>query len=157
MPRCGSKGQRAERQIERWAERHGVDVARRLAAAGDLADAVAKEVTPENAADTYAKSSRVWERFCAAAELRRSLPLISCGDLSLPHLTDRQQSAIGQPRRAGSTGRFLLGGEGREEAAIDEPVQAYRGAEGGDELAVDGSFLSVPLHLHVGIRSESNE
>ncbi|EST17914.1 hypothetical protein [Streptomyces roseochromogenus] len=61
----------AERQalIERWAERHGVDAARRLAEAEDLADAVAAEITPENTVDTYAKSWRVWERFCAATEL----------------------------------------------------------------------------------------
>ncbi|MFD4833309.1 hypothetical protein ACFWPV_26155 [Streptomyces uncialis] len=61
----------AERQalIERWAERHGVDAARRLADAEDLADAVAKEITPENTTDTYAKSWRVWQRFCAAARL----------------------------------------------------------------------------------------
>ncbi|WP_381789556.1 hypothetical protein [Streptomyces niveus] len=41
-------GPAAERQslIERWAEPHGVDAARRLAEAKDLADAVAKEVTP---------------------------------------------------------------------------------------------------------------
>jgi hypothetical protein len=37
----------AERRalVERWAERHGVDAARRLAEAEDLADAVAKEIT----------------------------------------------------------------------------------------------------------------
>ncbi|MFD4178202.1 site-specific integrase [Streptomyces anulatus] len=61
----------AERQalIERWAERHGVDAARRLAEAEDLADAVAAEITPENTTDTYAKSWRVWQRFCADARL----------------------------------------------------------------------------------------
>ncbi|MFI7020153.1 integrase [Streptomyces sp. NPDC050164] len=61
----------AERQalIERWAERHGVDAARRLAEAEDLADAVEKEITPDNTVDTYAKSWRVWTRFCAAARL----------------------------------------------------------------------------------------
>ncbi|MET9405792.1 integrase [Streptomyces sp. NPDC002935] len=55
--------------ITRWAERHGVDAARRLAEAEDLADAVAKEITPENTADTYAKSWRVWTRFCVFARL----------------------------------------------------------------------------------------
>lgn len=47
----------AERQalIERWAERHGVDAARRLAEAEDLADAVAAEITPDNTIDTYKK------------------------------------------------------------------------------------------------------
>lgn len=61
----------SERQelIERWAERHGVDAARRLAEAEDLADAVAAEITPDNTTDTYSKSWRVWERFCAATEL----------------------------------------------------------------------------------------
>ncbi|MGW9241301.1 integrase [[Kitasatospora] papulosa] len=61
----------AERQalIERWAERHGVDAAARLAEAEDLADAVAKEITPDNTADTYAKSWRVWTRFCTATGL----------------------------------------------------------------------------------------
>ncbi|OKJ52761.1 integrase [Streptomyces sp. CB02261] len=53
----------------RWAERHGVDAARRLAEAEDLADAVAAEITPDNTVDTYGKSWRVWERFCAAASL----------------------------------------------------------------------------------------
>ncbi|WP_432158190.1 integrase [Streptomyces sp. bgisy153] len=61
----------AERQalIERWAERHGVDAARRLAEAEDLADAVQKEITPDNTVDTYNKSWRVWQRFCADARL----------------------------------------------------------------------------------------
>lgn len=55
--------------VERWAERHGVDAARRLAEAEDLADAVAAEITPDNTLDTYAKSWRVWNRFCAATGL----------------------------------------------------------------------------------------
>ncbi|MEV5598948.1 integrase [Streptomyces sp. NPDC052496] len=61
----------AERQelIERWAERHGIDAARRLAEAEDLADAVAAEITPDNTVDTYTKSWRVWTRFCAVTEL----------------------------------------------------------------------------------------
>ncbi|MFI2209630.1 integrase [Streptomyces sp. NPDC020141] len=61
----------AERQalIERWAERHGVDAARRLAEAEDLADAVAAEITPDNTVDTYDKSWRVWTRFCTVARL----------------------------------------------------------------------------------------
>ncbi|MFC8236984.1 hypothetical protein [Streptomyces sp. NPDC056663] len=60
-----------ERQllVERWAQRHGIDAARRLAEAEDLADAVAAEITPDNTLDTYAKSWRVWERFCAATRL----------------------------------------------------------------------------------------
>ncbi|MCQ8772066.1 integrase [Streptomyces telluris] len=60
-----------ERQalIERWVERHGIDAARRLAEAEDLADAVAAEVTPDNTFDTYAKSWRVWTRFCATTGL----------------------------------------------------------------------------------------
>ncbi|MFD7676154.1 site-specific integrase [Streptomyces anulatus] len=61
----------AERQalIQRWAERHGVDAARRLAEAEDLADAVAAEITPDNTTDTYDKSWRVWARFCATTKL----------------------------------------------------------------------------------------
>ncbi|MFC8956159.1 integrase [Streptomyces sp. NPDC057101] len=55
--------------VERWAERHGIDAARRLAEAEDLADAVAAEITPDNTTDTYGKSWRVWQRFCAAASL----------------------------------------------------------------------------------------
>ncbi|MGP3927221.1 hypothetical protein [Streptomyces sp. 8N616] len=55
--------------VLRWAERHGVDAARHLAEAEDLADAVAKEITPDNTVDTYAKSWRGWERFCAATGL----------------------------------------------------------------------------------------
>ncbi|WP_406083390.1 integrase [Streptomyces virginiae] len=60
-----------ERQalIERWAQRHGIDAARRLAEAEDLADAVAAEITPDNTVDTYAKSWRVWTRFCTHASL----------------------------------------------------------------------------------------
>ncbi|MFF4866797.1 integrase [Streptomyces sp. NPDC001231] len=62
---------RTERQnlIERWAARHGVDAARRLAEAEDLADAVAAEITPDNTVDTYAKSWRVWTRFCNSTGL----------------------------------------------------------------------------------------
>ncbi|MFF9221483.1 site-specific integrase [Streptomyces viridosporus] len=61
----------AERQalLEQWAARHGVDAARRLAEAEDLADAVAKEIIPGTTLDTYAKSWRVWSRFCAATGL----------------------------------------------------------------------------------------
>lgn len=55
--------------VERWAARHGIDAALRLAAAEDLADAVAREITPENTTDTYIKSWRVWERFCSAQSL----------------------------------------------------------------------------------------
>ncbi|WP_329166939.1 integrase (plasmid) [Streptomyces sp. NBC_01717] len=60
-----------ERQVlvERWAQRHGIDAAQRLAESEDLADAVAAELTPDNTLDTYAKSWRVWERFCAATGL----------------------------------------------------------------------------------------
>ncbi|WP_244204182.1 tyrosine-type recombinase/integrase [Streptomyces africanus] len=49
--------------IQKWAERHGIDTAHRLAQAEDLADAVAREITPENTEDTYTKAWRVWERF----------------------------------------------------------------------------------------------
>ncbi|MEW1754176.1 integrase [Streptomyces angustmyceticus] len=55
--------------LQRWAARHGVDVAHRLAEAEDLADAVDQALTPENTVDTYKKSWRVWERFCAATGL----------------------------------------------------------------------------------------
>ncbi|MBZ9593521.1 integrase [Streptomyces erythrochromogenes] len=55
--------------IEQWARRHGVDAARRLAEAEDLADAIAAAIVPDNTLDTYAKSWRVWTRFCATAGL----------------------------------------------------------------------------------------
>ncbi|MFH8797660.1 integrase [Streptomyces sp. NPDC017941] len=55
--------------LERWAQRHGVDTAQRLAEAEDLADAVARKITPENTRDTYDKSWRVWERFTTAQGL----------------------------------------------------------------------------------------
>lgn len=51
----------------RWARRHGVDTAGRLAAAEDFADAVENALVPENTEDTYTKGWRVWQRFCAAA------------------------------------------------------------------------------------------
>lgn len=60
--------QRAE-LIHRWAERHGVETAERLAAAEDFADAVAQQLAPENTIDTYRKSWRVWERFCTTQNL----------------------------------------------------------------------------------------
>lgn len=50
--------------IQKWAARHGIDTAQRLAQAEDLADAIAEAITPENTTDTYTKSWRVWERFC---------------------------------------------------------------------------------------------
>lgn len=49
--------------IQKWAARHGIDTAQRLAQAEDLADAVAREITPDNTVDTYAKAWKVWERF----------------------------------------------------------------------------------------------
>jgi len=55
--------------VEQWAARHGVEAAARLAQAEDLADAVAAEIRPANTEDTYTKSWRVWERFCAATGL----------------------------------------------------------------------------------------
>lgn len=48
-----------------WAQRHGIEAADRLAAAENFADAVQAEITPPNTIDTYDKSWRVWERFCA--------------------------------------------------------------------------------------------
>ncbi|MFH8993235.1 hypothetical protein [Streptomyces sp. NPDC017940] len=44
--------------IEQWTEGHGVDAVRRLAEAGDLAEAVVREITPDNTTGTYAKSRR---------------------------------------------------------------------------------------------------
>ncbi|MDP9616437.1 integrase [Streptomyces demainii] len=58
-----------EALVLRWAQRHGIDAARRLAEAEDLADAVAREITPANTRGTYAKSWRVWERFTASQRL----------------------------------------------------------------------------------------
>ncbi|MDH6229392.1 tyrosine-type recombinase/integrase [Streptomyces sp. MJP52] len=67
-PAGGSGDPRAD-LVGRWAARHGIEAARRLAAAEDLADAVAAEIVPANTRDTYAKAWRVWERFCAATGL----------------------------------------------------------------------------------------
>jgi hypothetical protein len=67
-PDSGSGDPRAD-LVGRWAERHGTEAARRLAAAEDLADAVAAEIVPANTRDTYAKAWRVWERFTAATAL----------------------------------------------------------------------------------------
>jgi integrase len=96
----------AERQalIKRWAERHGVDAARRLAEAEDLADAVEAEITPDNTLDTYDKSWRVWERFCAAA----GLPLLESSRGSLVAfvtwmLREGQQSGRGYAPTSSST------------------------------------------------------
>ncbi|MFI1585550.1 integrase [Embleya sp. NPDC020630] len=55
--------------VTRWAERHGVDVAHRLAQAEDLADAVAEAIVPKNTTDTYDKAWRTWERFTTAQGL----------------------------------------------------------------------------------------
>ncbi|MFF6888707.1 integrase [Streptomyces sp. NPDC012421] len=64
-----SAGAEREALFERWAERHGVVAALRLAEAEDLADAVAAAITPDNTTDTYDKSWRVWQRFCTAERL----------------------------------------------------------------------------------------
>lgn len=58
--------------IQKWAARHGIDTAQRLADAEDLADAVAREITPANTTDTYSKAWRVWTRFTTT----QSLPLL---------------------------------------------------------------------------------
>ncbi|MFJ1810888.1 MULTISPECIES: integrase [unclassified Streptomyces] len=52
--------------VVQWAQRHGVEVAQRLADAEDFADEVQRRLRPANTTDTYAKAWRVWERFCAA-------------------------------------------------------------------------------------------
>lgn len=49
----------------RWAQRHGLAAAGRLADAEDFADAVSAALVPENTTDTYDKGWRVWQRFCA--------------------------------------------------------------------------------------------
>jgi integrase len=51
--------------VQRWAQRHGVAHANRLAEAEDFADAVAEAIVPPNTLDTYDKGWRVWQRFCA--------------------------------------------------------------------------------------------
>lgn len=55
--------------IQKWADRHGIDTAHRLAQAEDLADAVARAITPENTTDTYAKAWKIWERFTTTQRL----------------------------------------------------------------------------------------
>jgi integrase len=57
--------------IQKWAARHGIDTAHRLAQAEDLADHVAREITPANTTDTYTKAWRVWERFTTTQQLPR--------------------------------------------------------------------------------------
>ncbi|MGA5606171.1 hypothetical protein ACPCUF_35035, partial [Streptomyces griseoincarnatus] len=54
--------------VVQWAQRHGVEVAQRLADAEDFADEVQRRLTPANTMDTYAKAWRVWTRFCADQE-----------------------------------------------------------------------------------------
>lgn len=54
--------------VVQWAQRHGVEVAQRLADAENFADEVQRRLTPANTTDTYAKAWRVWTRFCAAQE-----------------------------------------------------------------------------------------
>lgn len=55
-------GRRAD-LVDQWAEKHGSAAADRLAAAEDLADAVAQEITPPNTVETYTKGWRVWLRY----------------------------------------------------------------------------------------------
>ncbi|MGZ3113516.1 sigma factor-like helix-turn-helix DNA-binding protein [Streptomyces sp. H62] len=54
-----------DRIVVQWAQRHGVEVAQRLADAEDFADEVRRRLRPANTTDTYAKAWRVWTRFCA--------------------------------------------------------------------------------------------
>lgn len=65
--------------IQKWADRHDIDTAHRLAEAEDLADAVARAITPENTEDTYTKAWRVWERFTTT----QHLPLLEASRGSL--------------------------------------------------------------------------
>lgn len=69
MPALAPADDERSALVARWAARHGVETAARLAQAEDLADAVAAEIRPENTEDTYAKSWRVWERFCTTQGL----------------------------------------------------------------------------------------
>lgn len=55
-------------QFAQWAERHGVEVAQRLADAEEFADEVQRRLIPANTTDTYAKAWKVWTRFCADQE-----------------------------------------------------------------------------------------
>ncbi|MGC9441954.1 integrase [Streptomyces sp. WG5] len=54
--------------VAQWAQRHGVEVAQRLANAEDFADEVRRRLRPANTTDTYAKAWKVWTRFCGAQE-----------------------------------------------------------------------------------------
>ncbi|CAL9673396.1 integrase [Streptomyces sp. enrichment culture] len=65
---AGSTPVPAERSplVVQWAQRHGVEVARRLADAEDFADQVQRRLRSANTTDTYAKAWKVWTRFCAA-------------------------------------------------------------------------------------------
>ncbi|WP_174861491.1 hypothetical protein [Embleya hyalina] len=74
--------------VTRWVERHGVDVAHRLAQAEDLADAVAEAIVPKNTTDTYDKAWRTWERFTSA----QGLPVDEGGRGSLIAFVTSHQS-----------------------------------------------------------------
>jgi integrase len=54
--------------VAQWAQRHGVEVAQRLADAEDFADEVQRRLRPANTTDSYMKAWRVWERFCTDQE-----------------------------------------------------------------------------------------
>jgi integrase len=60
--------------VVQWAQRHGVEVAQRLADAEDFADAVQRCLTPANTTDTYAKAWRVWTRFCTDQDFPELAP-----------------------------------------------------------------------------------
>ncbi|MFD0107629.1 hypothetical protein [Streptomyces sp. NPDC127164] len=60
--------------VVQWAQRHGVEVARRLADAQDFADQVQRRLRPANTTDTYAKAWKVWTRFCGT----QGFPELEC-------------------------------------------------------------------------------
>ncbi|MFJ4674085.1 site-specific integrase [Kitasatospora purpeofusca] len=127
-----------EELIARWAERHGLDAARRLAEAEDLTDAVARRITPANTTDTYAKAWRTWERFTAAQGLP---PLEGSRGALVAYVAWllREGQARGGGYAPSSAGTILAGtvvGLRRRGVTVgrDDQAEARRGLEG---LAVE--------------------
>jgi integrase len=94
--------------IAQWAERHGAEVAQRLADAEDFADAVQRRLAPANTTDTYAKAWRVWERFCTEQEFPELEATRGALVAFVVWLLDRGQ-VNGKGYAASSAGTILAG------------------------------------------------
>lgn len=120
--------------IQKWAARHGIDAAHRLAQAEDLADAVAREITPENTTDTYTKAWRVWERFTTT----QNLPLLEGSRGALATYVAwmlREGQANGSGYAPSSASTILAGTvvelrRRKVTVSRDDQAEARRGLEG---------------------------